>query len=213
MYYITQRKRSYYIHAAIIIMLATLLSGCIGGASPGIKFYILNPVDGQPLQGAEADVTHVEVTAVRLPQYLERPQIVTRTDDNRIDLSEYNQWGGNLRKNMTRTLSINLSRLLNTSNITVIPYRGIAKPDYRIEIDVLKFEKDHDQKVRLSAHWRITSGTAEEIIATRISELESAAVDGTANYESTVKAMTELYGKLSEIIAKTILEAEATTAK
>jgi len=89
---------------AICVALLSL-TGCIGGSSPAIKFYVLNPVNAQSQDDSEASPLHIEITAVRLPQYLERPQIVTRTGDNRLLLSEFNQWGGNLRKDMLTSQS------------------------------------------------------------------------------------------------------------
>ena len=59
----------------------------------------------------EAVDVAVVVASVRLPQYLERPQIVTRSGDNRLQLAEFDQWGGNLYQDMTRVLAQNLARL------------------------------------------------------------------------------------------------------
>ncbi len=211
MYRTTRQITLPFAKLVVLLILPLLLSGCIGSSSPVIKFYLLNPVNGQPPGGLESGPLHIEITAVRLPQYLQRPQIVTRSGDNRLNLSEFNQWGGNLRKNMLRTLSVNLSRLLNTPNIAIAPYRSVAQPDFRIAIDIIKFEKDHDHKVRLSAQWRISSGKTGTIVAARISELESTGLTAATNYDSTVNAMATLYGQLSEIIAQAIIQAETPT--
>jgi len=196
---------------AICVALLSL-TGCIGGSSPAIKFYVLNPVNAQSQDDSEASPLHIEITAVRLPQYLERPQIVTRTGDNRLLLSEFNQWGGNLRKNMTRTLAVNLSRQLDTPNIAIAPYRGATQPDFRVEIEIIKFEKDSDNKVRLSAHWRLTDGKSGKIAAIQITDLESDHLPTAGTYGDTVTTMAAMYGRLGKIIADTIIQLKGNTA-
>ena len=195
----------------LLLILGSLfiLSACIGGNSPAIRFYILDPVAATSHASKPEKQLHIEIKTVRLPQYLQRPQIVTRKQGNQIRLSETNQWGGNLRKNMTRTLAVNLSRLLATPNIAVMPYRGVAQPDFRVEVEVMKFERGSDNKVYLSAQWRISSKQGSRAITTHMSELNSEAVTTPGDYGETVTSMAGLYAELSQQIASKILELSA----
>ncbi|MDY7035801.1 MAG: ABC-type transport auxiliary lipoprotein family protein, partial [Thermodesulfobacteriota bacterium] len=105
----------------VVVLTGTLLSGCISTTTPNTKFYVLNPLDSGISLVSKTEcygLLSLEVASLRLPQYLERPQIVTRSSENRLDLAEFHQWGGNLRKNMIRVLGKNLSQLLATPNIT-----------------------------------------------------------------------------------------------
>ena len=75
----------------------------------------------------------VVVAAVRLPEYLERPQLVTRSGDNRLQLEEFHQWGGNLGKDLTRVMAENLSLLLGSDAVVAAPHTQRTRPDYRVE--------------------------------------------------------------------------------
>ena len=86
-----------------------------------MRFYLVTPLEGAQA-AAPAPGPGVVVAAVRLPKYLERPQLVTRSGDNRLQLEEFHQWGGNLGKDLTRVLAENLSRLLGSDAVVAAPH-------------------------------------------------------------------------------------------
>jgi len=185
------------------LMLCTLLalSGCLGGSSPAVRFYVLSPiapVDGTP--PSEKPLA-VEISTVHLPQYLDRPHIVTRSGDNRLKILQSHQWGGNLRKDMVRTLAVNLSQILNTPNVTIAPHRSSTQADYRVSIEVIKFEKDTDGHVRLSAQWQITAGIERTVLVTQITALSRESPAAADNYDEVVAMMSQQYGELGKLIA------------
>ncbi|MFC1821897.1 membrane integrity-associated transporter subunit PqiC [Thermodesulfobacteriota bacterium] len=187
----------------------SFIDGCMTSSTPTTRFYVLTPLDaGSPLvnKSEHRGSLSVEVASLRLPQYLERPQIVTRSGENRLERAEYHQWGGNLRKNMIRVLAKNLSELLVTPNIVISPHRPPAPPDFRVEIEVMQFERDADKRVKLSAQWRLSRGKDLKTLTTQITELESPTVSAGSDYESTVSAMSGLIGELSKIIGREILK-------
>ena len=193
------------------LFVAILLAGCFffGCKKATTRFYVLNPLDsGASLvsESAQKGRLSVEVASLRLPQYLERPQIVTRSSGNRLVLAEYHQWGGNLRKNMIRILSANLSRILDTPHIAISPHRPLNPPDFRVDLEVMQFERDDDRKVRLSAQWRLSSGKDRTSVTTRMTELLSPEIPAGPDFEHTVSAMSTVFGELSAIIGQEILK-------
>lgn len=194
----------------LVFMLAgSFLSGCVTADTRSTRFYILNPLDSVASLVSESNQEgslSVEVASLRLPQYLERPQIVTRSGGNRLKLAEFHQWGGNLRKNMIRVLAKNLSQLLATPNITIGPHRPPTPPDFRVELDVTQFERDSDGQVRLSVQWHLQRGKDQKLLTTRITGLASPTVQTGPNFDQTVSAMSALIGELSQIIGREILD-------
>lgn len=194
----------------MLISAGSFLSGCLTANAPDTKFYVLTPLDHAAALDAGsggAGPLSVEVVSLRLPQYLERPQIVTRSSGNRLELAEFHQWGGNLGKDMARILAKNLSRLLGTPNIAMAPHRPIAPPDFRIDLEVMQFEKDYNGLVVLSVQWRLSRGADQKLLEARITELASQTPMAEKDYERTVSAMSELFGELSKIIGEAILKA------
>ncbi len=192
-----------------LLFVAGLFWGCISTKAPVTKYYLLTPMDSSENLINDADrkpQLSIEVSSLRLPQYLERPHIVTRSSKNRLELAEFQQWGGNLRKNMVRVFSKNLSVLLGTADIAISPHRAVSSPDYRIELTVNRFERDGAGQVLLTAQWRLTHGREKTSVATRITELESPVIASGPDLEETVAAMGELVGELSRIIAQTLVK-------
>ncbi|MBW1707611.1 MAG: membrane integrity-associated transporter subunit PqiC [Deltaproteobacteria bacterium] len=192
-----------------LVLAGSFLCSCITTSHPATRFYVLNPLDPGVSLVSEIEqkgALSVEVASLRLPQYLERPQIVTRCSKNRLELSEYRQWGGNLRKNMMRVLARNLSRLLASPHIAIYPHRPTIPPDFRVELEVMQFERDPGGQVRLSAQWRLSSGKNRKPLTTRITDLASPVSLKGGDFEHTVAAMSKLFGELSQIIGSAILE-------
>ena len=189
------------------LLMIPALSGCLGGSSPAVRFYVLSPMsDSIPADGNNK--LAVEISTIHLPQYLDRPHLVTRSGNNRLKILQSHQWGGNLRKDMVRTLAVNLSRLLDTPNVTIAPHRSSTQGDYRVSIEIIKFEKDTDNHVRLSAQWQISSGIERKPLVTQISTLASHTATTQDNYDEVVAMMSEQYGELAKLIANAIQELE-----
>ena len=193
----------------VFLLAGGLLSGCVKSSTPVTRFYVLNPINSDTSLVSESErkgLLSVEVASLRLPQYLERPQIVTRSGGNRLELAEYNQWGGNLRKNMMRVIAKNLSQLLSTPNIAISPHRPPKPSDFYIELEVMKFERDSEGQVRFSTQWRLSRGRDRKSLATQITNLISPTVHSMSDFDQTVSAMSALVGELSQIIAQEILK-------
>ena len=124
-------------------------------------------------------------------------------------MAEYQQWGGNLRKNMIRVLSQNLSRLLDTPHVTMAPFRPPVPPDFRIEVEIMRFEADEKGRVWLTVHWRLSNGGDGQTLATQVSELEGPDPSdplASVEMEDIVSGMETLWGDFSKILGREILE-------
>jgi hypothetical protein len=144
------------------------------------------------------------VAAVRLPEYLERPQLVTRSGDNRLQLDEFHQWGGNLARDLTRVMAENLSLLLGSDAVVAAPHTLRVRPDYRVEVEVLRFERAGDARVHLTAKWWLQRGADGAPLSSPTTALASEPLPAAAGVELTVAAMSGVYGELSRVIAQAV---------
>lgn len=194
------------------ILLAVALSG-LGGcfsSAPATRLYVLAPMaEGAAKAPAPAEAARKPVSLVirevRVPQYLDRPQIVTRDSGHRLTISEFDQWGGNLREDLTRVLSENLALLLASNRIVAAPYPMALQPDYRIDVEVLRFEREMDGQVRLAARWWLMSGKDAVLLASP--EAAFTVVPAGSSYEAVVAAMSAVYGDLARAIVDSIRKA------
>ena len=196
------------IRTAVFLLSSGLFISSCTLPNTATRFYILDPAEPDTPYEVHMDKTlplSVGIASLRLPQYLERPQVVTRSGENRLELAEFHQWGGNLRKNMSGVLAKNLSRLLNTPEIFIYPDIPQVPPDFILELTVMKFERDQDRKVRFSVQWRLSAGKDRKLLETQITEIESLKIQDISDMSETVKVMSRLIGDLILVITSEVL--------
>jgi hypothetical protein len=146
---------------------------------------------------------------IRMREYLNRPQIVTLTQENKIVLHEFHSWGEPLDRNFTVVLGANLANLLSTDRIVFFPWRRRPNFDYQIVLDVMRFDGDLGGEVSLIAHYYIWVAGESEGEARRIGTWKSSfsRQTGDDSYKALVATMSELVGDLSREISEKIKDA------
>jgi uncharacterized lipoprotein YmbA len=200
-----------------LFVLAPLLFAC-GTTSP-TRFYVLSTVADKPAE-AQAS-TAIGVGPINLPQYLDRPQIVTRLSSNQLAVGEFDQWGGQLDDGFARTLAGNLSRLLGTDQVQLYPWKDEASLTYAVTVDVINFEQDVDGSSLLDVYWSLLDAPTGRVKLRRhatyrdpggapITDAEAHSQGGLLGdskkrpYDNVVAAMSRNLGALSRDIAKAI---------
>lgn len=177
-----------------------LLAACvdIGSTTAPSRFYVLSEAESKTAPSPTG--VAVLVGPVTLPRYLDRPQIVTRSTPNQLELAEYDRWGGRLDDNFARVLSQNISIHLDTSRVALFP-RDQRPPDaIQISVDVSRFEKIGAQSdVELDAQWSVfpPARTAKPVIGASRIRVRPAG----EGLPETVAAMSEAVDKLAQEIA------------
>jgi uncharacterized lipoprotein YmbA len=187
------------------LIVAASLAGCLGSA-PTTRLYMLEAVTEKPLAEIRTKPVTLVVREVRLPHYLDRPQIVTRDGNHRLQVAEFDHWGGDLREDLTRILVENLGRTLGSDRIFSAPLTVALMPDYRLDVEILRFEPEAGGNVRLAARWWLTRGTDAGLVVTRETSV-SVATTG-ASYPALVASMSTVYGELARAIADSVRKAD-----
>ncbi len=171
-------------------------SGCSTRSHPA-DFYLLSP---QPMPQLAARDESIGVFPVRVPDYLDRPQIVTRTGENSLDLNEFHRWAEPLRVNITSILVKNLSHLLQTDRIINASRNHGLPVRFQVDVDVLRFDGVLGGEVILSGRWGIFSDDGEEISVLRSFYFQEQTHSET--YTDFVAAMSRTIAELSRVIAE-----------
>lgn len=193
----------------VVLFTSCLLTACVGGgATTPIRYYLVDPVEYANQSVEAVRPLSIEIIDLHVPQYLERFQIASRSSESRLEFSDENQWGENLRKNLLRSMARNLSRLLSTIDVGTPLNRSSSLPDYRVHIHIEQFEQDVDSKVKLIARWQLTSGSDSKSLGVFSAELQSNQHIEQDNYDQMIASMRELYGELSQRVADSIVAQE-----
>jgi uncharacterized lipoprotein YmbA len=195
----------------LALLAATGLAGC--GSTAPTHFYLLSSVPEQPVPAPGQGVA-IGIGPVTLPQYLNRPQIVTRSSNNQLTVSEFDQWGGALDDNVTRTLAANLATLLGTDRVSLYPWKESAPVDFQVTLDVAAFEDDAEGNAVLSVFWSVIDAKTGAVAVMRRSSYATKAGEpaagalagggGARPYDAIVAAMSQDLELLSRDIAAAI---------
>ena len=188
-------------------LFSTVLGGCLlgGGTQQRAKFYMLNSLySSKAAMETEIarDVLSIGVGPVQLPQYVNRPQIVTRISRNELEVDEFARWGEPLKDNFSRVLAENISVLLSTDRVFVYPWNWTAPIDYQVVIDVTRFDGAVGGDVSIRARWTLLGDDGEKVLLRKNSSLSIRADAST--YEALVSAQSRMLADLSNEIAEEI---------
>ena len=190
----------------LVLLGVGLVAGFGCASTAPSKFYTLSPLAAggeiRSEKGASGQVLAIAVGPVRLPQYLVRQEIVTRTDANKINLGEFDLWGGSLQDDFSRNLLENLSRLLGNERVFLYLWPATGPMNFRVGVEVIRFDGKLGGDVVLIANWTIRDEQGKKVIRVENSRIQEPT--GGENYEAMVGGMSRALGRLSREIGEAI---------
>ena len=182
-----------------------LFTGC-GSSSPKVAYYTLNPLAGIQAEAklpATDQKLSIGVGPVEIPEILDRPQIITRSGPNKLNVDEFNRWAGRLDENFARVLADNVSVLLGTDQVAIYPWQTDFKPDYRVVLEIRYFEGQWGQDVLLEAIWSVAGQQSRQTNNVKKSVIKES-LPTEPDYEALVAAHSRAIAQLSREIVKEI---------
>lgn len=177
-----------------ILASSLLLSAC--ASTPPTNFYVLEPLSEPSASATDMAKKHlIGVGPVSIPALIERQKIVTRTAANGVEIAEFHQWASPLKEDITRVLTHDLSLLLPGDVIRSYPWGAFGSVDYRIIVDVVRFDTHPGQSANLEAGWAIMDEKNHQILTHGRSKIEQPLPD--TSYTGTVNALGVLLGEFS----------------
>ena len=188
----------------VVLVCVLLPAGCV--RTQQVRYYQLSAQEAAPNTPASAEAGRmvIGIGPVRLPEYLDRPQLVTRLTPNRLQLADSHRWAEPLSENIPRVLGENLTALLGTDRILLHPWPSSSTADYQLLIEVLHFENESDGSARLVARWSVKGKDGGVVLSERrSSHLVPATSQG---QEGEVAALNGALGSFSREIAQALTE-------
>ena len=183
-------------------LLVVLLGGC--ARSKPTRFYMLTPSPGSELAQQEWASTGqlvIGIGPVKFPEYLDRPQIVSRTNGNRLTLAEFDRWAEPLPATTERVLGQELSALLATHRVILHPWDTLMPVELQVRIDVLCFERWPTGDVVLDVRWVLYSnGEPQRVTRDRLT-----ATPADEGYDALAAAHSDVLAQLGRRMAEGIV--------
>jgi uncharacterized protein len=181
----------------ILCALTVLAAGC--GSTPASRFYTLNS-PAVPAAGAPSNLS-VSVGPVSIPGSVDRPQIVVSTGANQVGLDEFNRWASPLQTDIARAVAENLAALLGATRVTQFPQTLAVDTDFRVMIEVQRFEGSLGESTTLDAVWAVRRSKDGKSETGRTKVRETVAQNG---YDALVAAHSRAVARMSQDIAEVV---------
>ncbi|MGH7813203.1 MAG: PqiC family protein [Candidatus Binataceae bacterium] len=189
--------------------LAIAIAGCSSILAPQpdrTKFYVLTPVpeSATPAQNGAPNGRVIGLGPVKLPAYLDRPEIVTRAAPNRIELSKIDRWAEPLHGNFVQVLSRDLSARLGAGRIVRFPWYSTTPIDLQVRLEVYRFETGAQGTAHLTAGWTLVNGAGTTVLYNGQSDISENAKAGDATEAAAAlsRAVNVLSGQIAAQAAR-----------
>ena len=143
-------------HVSLLLamtVVAALIAGC--GTSPPSRFFTLAAEPAIALTTADAKTASIVVGPVSVPEIVDRPQLVLRTSPTTVEIAELARWAAPLKSEIPRVIASQLASLLPGVRITTSSQRTPEIPDYRVVVDVQRFESTLAGSAVIEAAWTV----------------------------------------------------------
>jgi uncharacterized protein len=207
------RFKPHAVGLSILILAVLSAGGCsllTPGPQPKTRFYMLSsPASSgravQPL--ATLPDVALGIGPIRLPEYLDRRNIIVRNSGNELELAEDSQWAEPMGDTVSRVLADNLSVLLGTHRITQFPWRSSMPVDYQLTIQVAQFDGVPGEQVVLRAQWQVFTGDGKKLLDSGYS------VVGEKSEDKSIDALVTAESRAAESFSREVAAAIIRLAK
>ena len=192
--YLTKRLLKY----TFLSFLTFLILSCTKNSKP-VEYYMLDASVGidnnQTLKGDEGPM--IGLGPIRLPEYLDRFQMVVAVSENKYKLIDGHRWAEKLDQNISLALFKTLPAQLGTDRMIRYPWPQRPGVDFQVKIDILELNIDQDGRSQLVAQWLIKS--KDKTILNKRSTFTAQA--STTDIDKMVQAQSECLTKLGQEVA------------
>jgi uncharacterized lipoprotein YmbA len=137
------------------LALAAALAACVGAPAPREQFFTLaspNPGVAPPTSASPSAF----VGPISVPAAVDRTSMVLSTGAHEVEISDRYRWAEPLRDGIARVVAETLSRELGSSRVLSSRMGAGTTVDYRVSIEVQRFDSSLEQGATLDALWTVT---------------------------------------------------------
>ena len=182
------------------VFLALFLSAC--GSSPPVHYFALNPIDSEFQPGAD-DAMILGLGPLRLPDYLNRSQLVTRGEDFELLVDEYNRWAEPLSISLLRILAADIDNQVENVVVVMYPFESAVRNhvEFRLLGDINRFDANATGEIVLDVQWGITGRDGDILVALHRSRYRTQAGQPVDAHQA-VMAMNDALAQFGRDIAE-----------
>jgi uncharacterized protein len=143
---------------------STIACGILDPRPDPSRFFVLASLEelGKHIDACSLPANvRVGLGPVQIPEYLSHPELATRSSPTELTRSHTERWSEPLASMLPRVLADDLTQLFRGGadaegrRVVLFPWYSTDRPDWQIEVDVVRFEPDRNGEATLIARWKV----------------------------------------------------------
>jgi len=191
------------------VCLVLILGGCISVQnSPTPRFYMLSALNESQISkrmDIASDVL-IGVGPVKIPEYQDRPQIVTQSKDETLKFAQFDRWGESLDLGVERLIAEDLTVMLPGAKFTLYPWNLTIAVKYQVVVEIVQLDSELDKDLFLVAQWLVIDAQNTKTMIIKRSEFRQPIKP--QNYSGLAKTLSTACATLSSEIAEALATLE-----
>jgi uncharacterized protein len=194
-----------HLNGFILLCISGLLGAC---ASAPTNFYTLEAQSRPPvvISNSNAKKPLIGIGPLSMPALLDRKGIVTRGENNSVQIAEFDQWAAPLQNNVIAVLSKNVATLQPDAIVRAYPWSVYGNVDYRVIIDITRLDTQLGKSATLEASWAIMEEKNHTIISNGQTKLQQPLND--ASYNNAAQGLSKLLSELSRQLSSALVQVQ-----
>lgn len=198
-------KQIKLVYFTAVVLLSFVTFGCISVTkSPNPRFYMLPSTESAKLEkkfDLPANLI-IAIGPIGIPEYQNRPQIVTKSKDGMLSFAQFDRWGESLDSGLGRLILEDLLIMLPAANFQTFPCNFAIPLDYQVAVNVVQLESELDKDMFLVVQWTIIDSRSREMLLTKRAEFRQPVNPHT--YSGLAQALSVAAASLSSEIAENL---------
>jgi len=183
-----------------VLFAALLLAACMTPLKT--RYYTLSAEAPPRVQSSAAMPRfHVAIGPVSVPAAIDRPQIVLSIAPNRYSISDAERWSEPLKNELPYLIARHVGQHLTAAGVSAYMQYSSQDADYRVPIDITRFESVPGKSATLAATWSVRDRTGARLRESHSVFVESVHAPGVAPLVAAhAKAVAALGNEIAQAI-------------
>ena len=149
----------------------------------------------------------IGVGPVKIPEYQNRPQIVTRDKEKMLQFAQFDRWGESLDLGVARLIEEDLTGMLPRAQLTLYPWNSAIPVKYQVIVEIVQLDSELDKDLFLAAQWLVIDAQNTKTLVIKRSEFRQPVMP--RDYSGLAKTLSAACASLSGEIAEALATLEA----
>jgi hypothetical protein len=144
----------------------------------------------------------IGIGPVKIPEYLDRPQIVTLDKNKMLKFAQFDRWGESLDLGLASLIREDLTVMLPGSKMSLYPWNPLIAVKYQVTLEVVQMDSELDKDMFFVVQWTVIDVQNSKTLMIKRSEFRQPIMP--QNYSGYAKTLSKTCVSLSRQIAEAL---------